>query len=217
MIITINYTNGEGMQISLKVDANWVNANFHGQYFWSLCLFLLWNWNSCSERNAVWGRVPHALMKFDNIFVCTCTNVLISFAVEDFQLLPLGGYLANFTIQPCGCLARAKRQRNYYLTAHRLYSFTVDVHAYSGSINLDWKKMMICDIISVIHIDSIAKKSNLIDKSLLITDDNEDLLSEVKDFAKAIGFDPKKIIGAKRSGPEVTCNNVTLSRIVKVK
>uniref|UniRef100_A0A915JQV4 Uncharacterized protein n=1 Tax=Romanomermis culicivorax TaxID=13658 RepID=A0A915JQV4_ROMCU len=44
-----------------------------------------------------------------------------------------------------------------------------------------------------------------------------DLLSEVKDFAKAIGFDPKEIIGAKRSSLEVTCNNVTLPRIVEVK
>uniref|UniRef100_A0A915IAE9 PHD-type domain-containing protein n=1 Tax=Romanomermis culicivorax TaxID=13658 RepID=A0A915IAE9_ROMCU len=49
------------------------------------------------------------------------------------------------------------------------------------------------------------------------TDDNEDLLSEVKDFAKAIGFNPKEIIGAKHSGLEVTRNNVTLLRIVKVK
>uniref|UniRef100_A0A915HXJ3 Uncharacterized protein n=1 Tax=Romanomermis culicivorax TaxID=13658 RepID=A0A915HXJ3_ROMCU len=49
------------------------------------------------------------------------------------------------------------------------------------------------------------------------TDDNDDLLIEVKDFTKSISFDPKEIISAKRSGLEVTRNNVTLPRIVKVK
>uniref|UniRef100_A0A915KJX9 Uncharacterized protein n=1 Tax=Romanomermis culicivorax TaxID=13658 RepID=A0A915KJX9_ROMCU len=49
------------------------------------------------------------------------------------------------------------------------------------------------------------------------TDDNDDLLSEVKDFAKSISFDPKEIISAKHSGLEVTPNNVTLPRIKKVK
>uniref|UniRef100_A0A915JQV7 Uncharacterized protein n=1 Tax=Romanomermis culicivorax TaxID=13658 RepID=A0A915JQV7_ROMCU len=49
------------------------------------------------------------------------------------------------------------------------------------------------------------------------TEDNDDLLSEVKDFARSIDFDPKEIIGTIRSGPEVTRNNVTLPRIMKVK